>query len=130
MSTMIISLTAFSQSATDTLPVKCFPIPVVKLIVKDLLSGDSAKAELKLANQQLVVMDDKVKLKDSVIFTMDIKEKNYLKIIDNERQKYGVMENYSKTLQRDLRKERVKNKFTKLVSGAGMAVLAFFLIVK
>ena len=89
---MIISLTAFSQSATDTLPVKCFPIPVVKLIVKDLLSGDSAKAELKLANQQLVVMDDKVKLKDSVIFTMDIKEKNYLKIIDNERQKYGVME--------------------------------------
>jgi hypothetical protein len=40
------------------------------------------------------------------------------------------MEDYSKTLQRDLRKERVKNKFTKLVSGAGMAVLAFFLIVK
>lgn len=128
--TMIVSLTVFSQSATDTLPVKCFPIPVVKLIVKDLLSGDSAKAELKLANQQLVVMDDKVKLKDSVIFTMDIKEKNYLKIIDNEKQKYGVMENYSKTLQKDLRRERVKNKFTKLVSGAGMAVLAFFLIVK
>jgi len=75
-------------------------------------------------------MDDKVKLKDSVIFTMDIKEKNYLKIIDNEKQKYGVMENYSKTLQKDLRRERVKNKFTKLVSGAGMAVLAFFLIVK
>lgn len=128
--TMIVSLTVFSQSATDTLPVKCFPIPVVKLIVKDLLSGDSAKAELKLANQQLVVMEDKVKLKDSVIFTMDFKEKNYLKMIDNEKQKYGVMEDYSKTLQKDLRKERVKNKFTKLVSGAGMAVLAFFLIVK
>ena len=128
--TLITSLTAFSQSATDTLPVKCFPIPVVRLIVKDLLSGDSAKAELKLANQQLVVIGDKVKLKDSIIFTMDTKEKNYLKIIDNERQKFGVMENYSKTLERDLRKERVKNKFTKLVSGAGMAVLAFFLIVK
>jgi len=85
---------------------------------------------LKLANQQLVVMDDKVKLKDSIIFTMDTKEKNYLKIIDNERQKFGIMENYSKTLEIDLRKERVKNKFTKLVSGAGMAVLAFFLIVK
>jgi len=127
---MIVSLTVFSQSATDTLPVKCFPIPVVKLIVKDLLSGDSAKSELKLANQQLVVMEDKVKLKDSVIFTMDFKEKNYLKMIDNEKQKYGVMEDYSKTLQKDLRKERVKNKFTKLVSGAGMAVLAFFLIVK
>jgi len=75
-------------------------------------------------------MEDKVKLKDSVIFTMDFKEKNYLKMIDNEKQKYGVMEDYSKTLQKDLRKERVKNKFTKLVSGAGMAVLAFFLIVK
>jgi hypothetical protein len=123
-------LTAFSQSATDTIPVKCFPIPVVRLIVKDLLSGDSAKAELKLANQHIVVIEDKVKLKDSIIVIMDIKEKNYLKIIDSERQKFGIMENYSKTLEKDLRRERVKNKFTKLVSGAGLAVLGFFLIVK
>ncbi len=123
-------MTAFSQSATDTIPVKCFPIPVVRLIVKDLLSGDSAKAELKLANQHIVVIEDKVKLKDSIIVTMDIKEKNYLKIIDSERQKFGIMENYSKTLEKDLRRERVKNKFTKLVSGAGLAVLGFFLIVK
>jgi hypothetical protein len=123
-------LTAFSQSATDTIPVKCFPIPVVRLIVKDLLSGDSAKAELKLANQHIVVIEDKVKLKDSIIVTLDIKEKNYLKIIDSERQKFGIMENYSKTLEKDLRRERVKNKFTKLVSGAGLAVLGFFLIVK
>ena len=128
--TLITSLTAFSQSATDTLPVKCFPIPVVRLIVKDLLSGDSAKAELKLANQHIIVIEDKVKLKDSIILTMDIKEKNYLKIIDSERQKFGIMENYSKTLEKDLRRERVKNKFTKLVSGAGLAVLGFFLIVK
>ena len=128
--TLITSLTAFSQSATDTLPVKCFPIPVVRLIVKDLLSGDSAKAELKLANQHIVVIEDKVKLKDSIIVSMDIKEKNYLKIIDSERQKFGIMENYSKTLEKDLRRERVKNKFTKLVSGAGLAVLGFFLIVK
>lgn len=123
-------MTAFSQSATDTIPVKCFPIPVVRLIVKDLLSGDSAKAELKLANQHIVVIEDKVKFKDSIIVTMDIKEKNYLKIIDSERQKFGIMENYSKTLEKDLRRERVKNKFTKLVSGAGLAVLGFFLIVK
>ena len=123
-------MTAFSQSATDTIPVKCFPIPVVRLIVKDLLSGDSAKAELKLANQHIVVIEDKVKLKDSIIVIMDIKEKNYLKIIDSERQKFGIMENYSKTLEKDLRRERVKNKFTKLVSGAGLAVLGFFLIVK
>lgn len=123
-------MTAFSQSATDTIPVKCFPIPVVRLIVKDLLSGDSAKPELKLANQHIVVIEDKVKLKDSIIVTMDIKEKNYLKIIDSERQKFGIMENYSKTLEKDLRRERVKNKFTKLVSGAGLAVLGFFLIVK
>ena len=123
-------MTAFSQSATDTLPVKCFPIPVVRLIVKDLLSGDSAKAELKLANQHIIVIEDKVKLKDSIIVSMDIKEKNYLKIIDSERQKFGIMENYSKTLEKDLRRERVKNKFTKLVSGAGLAVLGFFLIVK
>ena len=54
--TLNLSLTAFSQTGTSNEPVKCFPIPVVKQITKDLLSGDSAKAQLKLTEQQLAEM--------------------------------------------------------------------------
>ena len=50
---MIVSLTVFSQSATDTLPVKCFPIPVVKLIVKDL-AGAALKRWLSAPTDQKI----------------------------------------------------------------------------
>jgi hypothetical protein len=60
-------LTAFSQIDTNKEPVKCFPIPIVKQITKDLLSGDSAKAQLKLTEQQLYKTENIVEMKDSVI---------------------------------------------------------------
>ena len=49
-----MSLTAFSQTVTNNQQTKCFPLPVVKKITKDLLSGDSAKAQLKLTENQLI----------------------------------------------------------------------------
>lgn len=123
-------MTAFSQSATDTskVPVKCFPIPVVKLIVKDLLRGDSAINVLKLTELQLKETENKVALKDSIIVTMQEKEKNYVKIIDAEREKFRIQEEYSKSLEKSLRREKVKNKFTKIVSGGVVAALGFLLI--
>jgi hypothetical protein len=48
-----VKLTVFSQTDT-TSNTKCFPIPVVKQIMKDIISGDSAKEQLKLTESQLV----------------------------------------------------------------------------
>jgi len=122
-------LTAFSQQDT-TIKTKCLPVSVFKLIAKDLLSGDSAKAELKLANEHISGLETKVGLKDSVINTMQVKESNYVKIIDAQNQKYGVMENYSKKLEWDLKKEKVKSKFKSILGTGMIAVLTFFLITK
>lgn len=77
---------------------------------------------------QLKETEHKVVLKDSIINTMTIKELNYNKIIDAERGKFSIMENYSKDLENQLRREKVKNKFTKIVSGGAMAAMAYFLI--
>ena len=122
-------MTAFSQQDT-TIKTKCLPISVFKLIAKDLLSGDSAKAELTLANQHISGLETKVNLKDSVINTMQVKEANYVKIIDAQNQKYDVMENYSKRLEWDLKKEKVKSKFKSILGTGMVAVLTFFLITK
>jgi len=124
-----VSLTVFSQTDTSS-NVKCFPIPVVKQIMKDLLVGDSALATLKLTEQQLGQTEKKVVLKDSIINTMKLKEVNYLTIIDAEKQKFGIMENYSKKLEWDLKKERVKGKFKSILGTGVIAVLTFFLITK
>ncbi len=128
-SLLFVSLIAFSQTDTSS-NVKCFPIPVVKQIMKDLLSGDEAKAQLKLTEGQLHQTEQKVVLKDSVINTMKFKEINYLTIIDAEKQKFGIVENYSKKLEWDLKKEKVKGKFKSILGTGVIAVLTFFLITK
>ncbi len=125
-----LSLTAFSQTDTNNKEkVKCFPIHVAKQIAKDLLRGDSAIAELKLTNEQLIKTEEKVVLKDSVISTMVIKEKNYISIIGAQDSKFTVMDNYSKKLEFQLKKEKVKNKFTSILSGVAVLVLGTILIV-
>ena len=86
-------------------------------------------AELKLVNEQLVKTEEKVSLKDSVISIMVIKEKNYISIIDAQDGKFTVMENYSKKLEFQLKKEKVKNKFTSILSGVAVLVLGTILIV-
>jgi len=129
ISLLFVSSIAFSQTDTSS-NVKCFTIPVVKQIMKDLLVGDSAKAELKLTEAQLVQTEKKVVLKDSVITTLRLKEVNYLTIIDAEKEKFRIVEDYSKKLEWDLKKEKVKGKFKSILGTGVIAVLTFFLITK
>ena len=98
--------------------------------MKDLLSGDSAKAQLEITEKQLLETEKKVVLKDSIISILREKEGNYIKIIDSEKQKFNIVENYSKKLEWDLKKEKVKNKFKSVIGVGIIGVLTFFLITK
>lgn len=129
ISLLTLSLTVFSQTDTST-NTKTFPIPVVRLIMKDLLSGDSAKAQLKLTEQQLLETEKKVQIKDSVIITLRAKEDNYLNVIQSEREKYKIVEDFSKQLQMQLKKEKVKNKFKSVLGTGIIAVMGFLLITR
>jgi hypothetical protein len=129
ISLLFANLIAFSQTDTST-SVKSFPIPIVRLIMKDLLSGDSAKAQLKLVEKEVVELNSKIVLKDSVINTLRLKEDNYMTIINSEKEKYKIVESYSKKLEWDLKKEKTKNKFKSFVGTAVIGVLAFFIIQK
>ncbi len=129
ISLLLVKSIAFSQIDTSKTE-KCFPLPVVKQIMKDLISGDSAKAQLKLTEFQLIETEKKVGLKDSVITILRAKETNYLTIIDSEKQKFDIMERYSKKLEFDLKKEKVKSKFNSILGTGLIAVLTFFLITK
>jgi len=124
------TLTAFSQTDTSKEPVKSFPISTVRKIIKDLKSGDEAKAQLKLSDSLLVVTEGKVVLKDSVINTMKIKEVNYVNIIGAQNDKYNVLEGYTKKVELNLKKEKVKGKFKSILGTGVIAVLTFFLITK
>ena len=127
---LTLSLTAFSQTGTSKVPTKCFPIPTVKLIIKDLMSGDSAKAQLKLVERQLVETENKVVLKDSIITLLRTKEDNYKIIIGAQDQKYEALENHVDKVEWKLKKAKVKNAVTSILSGTLIAALTFLLIVK
>ena len=129
MSLMMLNLTAFSQTGTNK-QVKCIPVPVVKQIMKDLLIGDEAKSQLKLSDSLLVLTEQKVQIQDSIIGNMKLKEDNYLKEINIQNQKYLISENYSKQLEKDLKKLKVKNKFTSILSSSAILILGTFLIIK
>ena len=127
---MMLSLTAFSQVGTVQAPTKCLPIPVFRMIVKDLLIGDEAKIQLKLTEKQLNLTEKKIVAKDSIIAIMEVKESHHKTIHEIQNQKYDVLENYTKKIEKDLKNEKVKGKFLNIVSGGIVVFLTALLIVR
>jgi hypothetical protein len=124
-------LTAFSQTDTSKKQTgKTFPISLVKLIIKDLKSGDEAKAQLKLSDSILVETNLKVLFKDNIIYNMKEKEVGYNNIVESQNEKYGVLETYTKKVELDLKKQKVKNKFKTIISSGAIIVLTYLLIIK
>lgn len=129
--TLTLTLTVFSQTDTSKKQdSKTFPISVVKLIVKDLKSGDEAKAQLKLSDSLLVETNNKVLLKDNVIELMKQKEVGYKYVIESQDEKYKVLERYTKNVETSLKKEKVKNTFKSIISSGAIIALTYLLIIK
>jgi len=126
---VISSLTAFSQTGTDSIPSKSFPLPVVKMIIKDILSGDSAKAQLKITNEQLQETKKIVSMKDSVISKLELKNSNSELIINSERDKFSIIDEQLKKTEKQLRKERIKTKIFKSLTTIGTLAIGALLIV-
>lgn len=126
---MISSLTAFSQKGTDSIPSKSFPLPVVKMIIKDILSGDSAKAQLKITNEQLQETKKIVSIKDSVINKLELKNSNSELIINSERDKFSIIDEQLKKTEKELRKERIKTKIFKSLTTIGALTIGALLII-
>jgi hypothetical protein len=61
---------------------------------------------------------------------MQKKEENYLTIIKSQDEKYQVLENHTKNLETQLKKEKVKNKFKNFVGGGLIAILSVFLLIQ
>ena len=121
-------MTAFSQTGTDSIPSKSFPVPVVKMIIKDILSGDSAKAQLKITNQQLEETKKIVSIKDSVINKLELKNSNSELIINSERDKFKIIDDQLKKTEKQLRKEKIKTKIFKSLTTVGALVIGALLI--
>ena len=130
---LTLSLQGFSQNVTPSITdtqVVVLPVKVAKEIAKDLLRGDSAITELKLANSQIKQLEIKSEYQDSIIIYLREKEKNYVTWIDGEKRKNEILNDEIKKTQKELKKVTAKKTFYNLVSGAIIVTLSYLYITK
>ena len=117
---MMMSSKGFSQNVTDSTSIQ-LKKPVAKLVIKDLITGDGAKNELALTLDKVLLFEEKISLKDSIILNLNNKIKNYNSIISTKSDQLLLSQKLSKKLQKDLKKQKLK---TKLMGGAGLVAVA------
>ena len=122
----MMSLKGFSQSAIDTTAIQ-LKKPIARLVIKDLIIGDGVKQELLFTQQKISLLETKVSLKDSIIFSLESKNKNFTVMLDAKDQQLTISKNLNLRLQSDLKKSRFQ---TKLVGSLGVisAVAIIFIL--
>ena len=103
---LILSSNSFSQIDTNRI---CFSYSKAKLIALDLVKGDSAIAELKLANKMIWQLNEKSDAQDSLVTLYVAKEQNYLGQIANYDQIITKQESIITGLESDVIKLTNKN---------------------
>ena len=126
----ITNSSLFCQNATTTQEFIKIPVPVVKRIVVDLVRGDSAMAQLTQANLHITELETKSKTQDEMISTFKTVDENNKKIIEGLERKVVILDSEFKTVSKELKKQKVKSKFTNLMSSGVILTLAYFLITK
>lgn len=124
---ILFILPLFSYAQQDTIKL---PVYVAKQIVKDLVSGDSAKAELKLTNEHVVLLNQKLVLKDSIISGHVQKGIMYEDRIKNEQLKFDTQQKWVDQLRKDNKKLKVKLRFIQVTGTAVIGGLAYLYITK
>lgn len=87
-------------------------------------------AELKMTQDILNSVESEVKLKDSIILRLYEKDVTNVEILRLEREKYDIVNGYSKKVEQELKKEKSKNKLVNIIYSSIIGVLTILLITK
>lgn len=124
----ISSLSLFSQNVTPSQEFIKIPVPVVRKIVVDLVKGDSAMAQLNQSKLMIEELDNKTKVQDSIIVNYRQVDGNNQKIISNLERKVEIIEGEFKFVSKELKKQKVKARFTNIISSGVILTLLVFIL--
>jgi hypothetical protein len=96
----------------------------------DLVRGDSAIAQLHQSNLMIKQLENKTKVQDSIIVSYKQVDVNNQKIISNLERKVEIVETEFKSVSKELRKQKIKSRFTNLLSSGTIVTLLYFVITK
>lgn len=126
MKQLVLSLLLLSTTTLKSQDTVKIPVTVVKQIVKDLISYDSALIELKLTQEQLGITEQKSSIKDSIITTYKNKTKTYQEQIDIEKAKLNLWQEQYTFSQKENKKLKSKLITFKVISGIVIASIIYF----
>ena len=96
------------------------PAYIAKQMILDLMSGDSAKAQLTIVYDMFKATEKKVAMQDSMMKAYQLKNQAYAKQILLYKDKEQQYINYTKDLKKDVKKAKVKNH---LATGVGVLAI-------
>jgi uncharacterized coiled-coil protein SlyX len=101
-------------------------VPIVKLVIKDLVRYDGIKLQLVQTEELLKLSNDKIVLKDSVITNLNGKIVNLQTIIDKKDEQFSLESEKSKSLEKELKRQKRNTFLWKLGTIAGGVLALFF----
>ena len=122
-----MSWNATSQNVTDSTTIQLTK-PIAKLVVKDLITGDGLKLEVKTLNQLLVETNNKLETQSQLVSNLESQVLNYQNIIDQKDQQLGTSSELSKQLENQLKKEARAKKLYKVGTTVGAAAVLLLLV--
>jgi hypothetical protein len=121
---------SFSQSVTKTnidtlVPLK---VPVAKLVIKDLIKGDGAVAEIHELNKVISLKDEQIGLYKQKDTLKDQKIGNLELIITKKDEQFSLERAKSESLLKELKGQRTKTFFYKIGSFVGVIATSMLLL--
>jgi TolA-binding protein len=133
ISLILVTSLSFSQTVTNQRPIQTdtivpLTIPTAKLIIKDLIKGDGAQIELVELQKVLQLTNEKMALKDEVIFTLNSKISNLDYIILQKDEQFKLERDKSESLLKELKSEKQKTFLYKVGTVIGVVAVGFLLV--
>ena len=121
---------SFSQSVTKTnidtlVPLK---VPVAKLVIKDLIKGDGAVAEIHELNKVISLKDEQIGLYKQKDTLKDQKIGNLELIITKKDEQFSLERAKSESLLKELKGQRRKTFLYKIGSFVGVIATSMLLL--
>lgn len=125
-----MTLKSFSQTVTKTNvdTIVALKVPVAKLVIKDLMKGDGAVAEVVELNKVVSLKDEQIglyKQKDSL---KEQKIGNLELIITKKDEQFGLERQKSENLFKELKGQRRKTFLYKVGSFLGIIMTSLYLL--
>ena len=121
---------SFSQTVTKTNvdTIVALKVPIAKLVIKDLIGGDGAKAELVDLNKVLSLKDEQISLFKQKDTLKDQKISNLELIINKKDEQFNLERQKSESLLKELKGQRRKTFLYKVGSFVGVIATSMLLL--